>query len=670
MKFPTLCSLVGLASLSRGTNAQTFELNILHVNDHHSHLQESDFDLDPMLLSSAVGEPALTVKYGGFPRLVSLTRSLGTSLTNVLKLHAGDALFGTSLYSVYRGVADAEMMNAVCFDAFALGNHEFDDGDANLAEFITTLRGSTDCPNTPVLAANLVPGPDSALLPLQVSGAIAPYIIQSFGDEQVGVIGIDIRGKTLLSSSPDPGTTLLDERETVIAQVAALTALGVNKIVLLTHIGLAKDLEWMTGIEGVDVVVGGDSHTLLGADVAPVFMTQGEYPAVTTTALTDGRKVCVVQAWDYAHVLGHLNVVFDELGDVISCGGSPKIPFEVDAMATDSEIVKSYLEDLGPAFVQVEEDEAAKTALQVYLDDLQEQLGTMIATVPENICYERIPGQGRSEFCTAESTANMGGAACNVVAQAFLDQTPSGDVAIQNGGGCRTDIAAGDFSLESAFTLLPFSNTLVTLDLTGAQIKIVLEEALENALMGGSTGAYPYAAGLRYAVDANKDMGNRISSLEVNIRLAEASWNAIDAGMAYTVVTNNFIAGGKDGYFEFDRVDKELVVDTFKEYAQSFIDYAIQEETLVSPPLATFSTQSFVPVEEVTDEPVDEVTDEPVDEVTDEPVDEVTDEPVDEVTDEPVDEATDEPVDEDSSAGKSLISLFGIATTLLAAFAL
>jgi 5'-nucleotidase/UDP-sugar diphosphatase len=433
------------------------------------------------------------------------------------------------------------------------------------------------------------------------------------------VIGIDIRNKTLLSSSPSPGTTLLDERETAIAQVAAVTALGVNKIVLLTHIGLAKDLEWMAGIEGVDVVVGGDSHTLLGADVAPVFMAQGEYPTVTTTQLqSDGRTVCVVHAWDYAHLLGHLAVGFDDLGNVLSCGGSPIVPFEVNAAAPDSDIVKSYLEDLGPAFVQIEEDATAKAALQVYLDELETRLGDVIATVPETICYDRIPGQGRSALCPVESTAERGGASCNLVAQAFLDQTPTAGVSIQNGGGCRSDIAAGDFTLEDAITLLPFSNTL------------------------GSTGAYPYAAGLRYAVDANEEMGNRISSLEINIRLAEASWNAIGADMLYTVATNDFIARGQDGYLTFGNVDDELVVNTFTEYSQAFIDYAVQEGTLVNPPLDEFSTQSFVPLAIV-----DETSDETVDETTDPKTDETP-----------------------SSAGKLLITVFGIMTTLVAALAL
>jgi 5'-nucleotidase/UDP-sugar diphosphatase len=651
MKTSTLFPLLGiLVSFSRDTWADsralqdaTFELNILHVNDHHSHLAEADFELDPTLLSIEVDGSALSVRYGGYPRLVSLSRSLGATMTNVLKLHAGDALFGTSLYSVYRGDADAEMMEAFCFDAFELGNHEFDDGDAKLAEFITKLRDSITCPNTPVLAANLVPGPDSPLLPLQQSGAITARIVKSFGDEQVGVIGIDIRNKTLLSSSPDPGTDFLDERETARAQVSELTALGVNKIVLLTHVGLGNDLEWMVGIEGVDVVIGGDSHTLLGLDVAPVFNPSGAYPApsVTMTATTrqsDGRTVCVVTAWEYAHLLGHLNVIFDAAGDVLSCGGSPLVPFEVNATAPDSEIVKSYLEDLGPAFVHVEEDEQTKAALQVYLDEIEIRLGDVIATVPEDICYDRIPGQGRSLICPKESTAEMGGAACNLVAQAFLDQTPQADLAIQNGGGCRTDIAAGDFTLDDAITLLPFSNTLVTLAVTGAQIKVVLEEALENTfVVNGSSGAYPYAAGLRYSVNANGEMGSRISGLEVNIRAEQESWKAIDAETTYTVVTNSFIARGQDGYFEFGRVDEALVVDTFTEYSQVFIDYAIQEGTLLNPNPDDFSTQSFVALGE------------------------------DETATLRGEDET--PGDENSSAGKSFISLFAMTVTLVASLA-
>jgi 5'-nucleotidase/UDP-sugar diphosphatase len=72
----------------------------------------------------------------------------------------------------------------------------------------------------------------------------------------------------------------------------------------------------MAGIEGVDVVAGGDSHTLLGAEEAPVFMTRGEYRVVTTTSRqSDGRTLCVVHAWEYGHLLGPLKMPGTGRGD-------------------------------------------------------------------------------------------------------------------------------------------------------------------------------------------------------------------------------------------------------------------------------------------------------------------------------------------------------------------
>ena len=87
--------------------------------------------------------------------------------------------------------------------------------------------------------------------------------------------------------------------------------------------------------------------------------------------------------------------------------------------------------------------------------------------------------------------------------------------AIQKGGGVRTDIAKGDVTMGDAYKLLPFANTLVEMNMTGAEIKTVLEEALDYALQpDGSTGAYPDAAGLRWRVDATKPAGQRLSNME------------------------------------------------------------------------------------------------------------------------------------------------------------
>jgi 5'-nucleotidase / UDP-sugar diphosphatase len=164
---------------------------------------------------------------------------------------------------------------------------------------------------------------------------------------------------------------------------------------------------------------------------------------------------------------------------------------------------------------------------------------------------------------------------------------------------CRTDIAAGNFTYEDAYNLLPFSNTLVLLEMNGSDIKLVLEQALESSFTGGSTGSYPYAAGLRYDVDANGALGKRISNLEYNIRLA-GEWSAIDMTATYSVVTNDFIADGLDGYTVFAAI--EDVVDTQTAYTQTFIDYAIDKGTLLDPPLDTYSTKSFVPLKMMEDD--------------------------------------------------------------------
>ena len=255
---PSLVLLAGISSL--GVVQGQFTATILHMNDHHSNLEGHDFEVE----NSAIGpdsnltEDELTVQYGGFPRVVTLFDALSQSETNVIKLHAGDALTGTKFYSLFGPEPDARVMKTVCFDAMALGNHEFDDGDANLADFITMMRNSTTCPDTPVLAANVVPGESSPLRALQETGALASSTILTIGTEKVGIVGIDIKGKTELSSNPDEGTTLLDEVETATSAVADLTSQGVNKVVLLTHIGYDNDLAWMVDVPGVDVVVGGD----------------------------------------------------------------------------------------------------------------------------------------------------------------------------------------------------------------------------------------------------------------------------------------------------------------------------------------------------------------------------------------------------------------------------
>lgn len=304
----------------------------------------------------------------------------------------------------------------------------------------------------------------------------------------------------------------------------------------------------------------------------------------------DGSIACVVQAYQYSILFGVLDVVFDDDGNVKSCRGNPVVPFDTTGSgltAMQKEDLDNYLD--GPFWKATEPDAKATEDLAVFLVEAEELEELVIASVPEDICFERIPGQGRSSICPCSDSEMMGGGVCNVVAKAFLEVTPTADFALQNGGGCRTDIPMGDFTFADAYALLPFSNTLVTLDMTGQQVIDVLNEAFTFSAMSGGSGAYPYGSGIRWTVNYPTP-GVSVATVEVNPQLA-GMWVPIDPMVIYTVVTNSFIGGGRDGYVSF--LDAANFVDTFTEYAQAFVDYAESVGTLNDLPADEYSTQSI-----------------------------------------------------------------------------
>ena len=297
--------------------AAPFSLRILHINDHHSRVAP---DSGQVLLLD--GEP-LQVSFGGFPQLVTAFGELARGADHVLKLHAGDAMTGDLYFTLFAGEADADLMNQVCFDAFTVGNHEFDAGDAGLKRFLDFLSKRTWECRTPALGANVRPTVgESPLARFSAQDYLLPHVVLERGGRRIGIVGIDVARKTKASSSPDAGTTFLDEAATAQAQVDALRAGGVDIIVLMTHVGYLADVELAKSLRGVDVIVGGDSHSLLGDEFREFGLTvEGPYP--TRVQNPDGELVCVVQAWQYTWVIGALDVDFDTAGRVTACGGRP-----------------------------------------------------------------------------------------------------------------------------------------------------------------------------------------------------------------------------------------------------------------------------------------------------------------------------------------------------------
>ena len=556
------CGVLAACGGNDDDEAQPLELTVLHINDHHSTL---DAKSKTLKLSTGGATPVdVAVEAGGFARVTSAFDSLAKAAgANVLKLHAGDALTGTLYFNRAGadGEADAALMNTVCFDAFTLGNHEFDKGDAGLKGFLDLLKKGS-C-KTAVLSANVKFGAGSALNATKAPGYVQPSTVVERSGQKIGIVGLTIAGKTKASSSPDADTTFEDEVTAAQREIDKLRAQSINKIIVMSHVGYGYDKEIAAKLSGVDVIVGGDSHTLLGPDALKttgVGTPSGAYPTRVTDK--DGKNVCVVQAWEYAQVVGELKVRFDGKGEVTQCSGTPHVligsdftinklpPTDAEKKAIDADVAaKGFLRVTQPAA-------AATTALQPFKDRVAVFNKTNVAVVPKELCFRRVPGNpgsgGSSPTCNAEGSVHLrGGDIQQLVAQAYVDEGNAkyggADISLQSGGGVRIALD-GTVTAAQVIQVLPFGNMLFRLDVTGAEVKSMLEDGLEAVFKaGGSTGPYPYTGGLRFDVNASAAFGQRASGLEVR-NAATGTWGPIDPAKTYRLFVLSFNATGGDGY--------------------------------------------------------------------------------------------------------------------------
>lgn len=579
-------------------------LTVLHVNDHHSHLDPESVSLD--LKTAAGAREAITVEYGGFARVTSAIQALASASPNVLKIHAGDAVTGDLYFNISNGKADADMMNTVCFDSFTLGNHEFDNTDAGLKTFIDYLHAGT-C-KTPVISANVKFGANSAL----AGGPVKASTVVERDGQKVGIIGLTIAGKTKNSSRPDAATTFENEAVAAQAEIDRLRAQGINKIVIASHVGYSGELALASQLSGVDVIVGGDSHTLLGpvAVMEPLGLSpQGDYP--TRVSDKDGKPVCVVQAWQYSYVVGELKVDFDKSGDVSSCQGTPHVligdTFKRGSTAVSAADAAAIRQDIAASGVlRITAPDAAAAATLAGYKAQKDALGNqVVASAPDNLCLRRVPGIKRDptrsalgDVCNRDANVIAhGGDVQQLVAQAFLERGKAffnADISIQNGGGVRIDLPAGDVTVGKIYGVLPFKNTLVQLQMTGAEVKATLEDAMAS-VAANNTGSYPYTGGLRWNVDLNQPAGSRLSQLEVK---TASGYVPLDPARTYNVVTIDFLADGQDGYTTLKSITGARRTDVGLDYAEAFLTYVDTlpgtTRQLTKLPVADYSTQSFV----------------------------------------------------------------------------
>ncbi|MEH7384442.1 5'-nucleotidase C-terminal domain-containing protein [Bacillus sp. JJ1521] len=512
------------------------DIDILHINADFTDMAGRASDHDPVLVQVDLKKNEnfdLTVMHtndthaalDNMPKTVTAVKEVRAENPDALLLHAGDAFTGTLYFNEFQGKADLAMMNLMGFDAMTFGNHEFDlgsstEGHQKLVEFI---QGA----HFPFVSANVDFSKDAkfdgvfndAIAADFDNGQIYNGIIKEVNGEKVGIFGLTTEETVDISS---PGSiefqNYLKEAEKA---VQAFEAEGVNKIIALTHIGfddnaaIDNDLILAEKVEGIDIIVGGHSHTTL---TKPVVVAKDATPTV------------IVQTGNSNSNLGVLDVVFDANGVVIEHAGE-LIP--IGSQAADPEAAAV----LAPYKAKVEE--VAKKEIGV--------------TTPIPLESPRTNGDNSKPSVRKNETilGNLITDGMLLKAKEFTGKNVV--MALQNGGGIRAGIDAGPITVGEVITVLPFGNTLATMELTGAELKAAFEISVSS--YPAENGGFLHVAGGKVEFDSSKPAGERV--VGVYIKDAKGNLVAVDANTTYIIATNAFTAKGGDGYGVFAKAYEE-----------------------------------------------------------------------------------------------------------------
>ena len=552
---------------------ETFKIRIMHVNDIHSHLEEIPASL---LLNGA----KTYLNLGGMGRLATQTKINRAICPRSLLLCAGDAVQGTLYFPTYQGKAEAEFLNLLELDAMVLGNHEFDKGPG----FVTGFASMLECP---LLGANVVmkDSPDAK---------IQPYTIKKIHGEKVAVIGL-ITPETGDISNAGPDVNFLNEIQTAKQYVAELEARGINKIVVLSHLGYGRDIALAKAVSGIDLIVGGHSHTLLGDFSGLGMKPEGPYPTMVMNPCND--PVYVTQAWEWAKGLGTLDVRFNKEGEILACKGYFTLLTGSDFFQKNDEGIKapvspevrqSILDEIAvnPEIEVAPQDPEAMAVLAKFAKGVDAFRKKTVAEVSRDLPHVRVPG---SAHAGTGKVLQNGSMIAPLVAESLYWKCRSVgqnvQLSIQNAGGVRTDVQAGTLTVAGVYNLLPFGNTAIILTLKGREVQKAVEEAVRTALapVNPNPAAFPYLGNARFTLNRKNAPGSRVSSLE--FKNDSGDWTSIQENQTYRVSVNAFIANGGDGYSVLAESQGERTDTGFVD-AAVFMEYAKAHDPL-TPSLTT-----------------------------------------------------------------------------------
>lgn len=424
---------------------------------------------------------------GGMDRMAAAVNKVRQEMgaENVVLLDAGDTLGDTMIASKTQGKAVIEVMNALDYTAMVIGNHEPDFSAPTLKERIAEAR-------FPILAANITQKDSGQLF-------TKPYLIKEVRGTKLGILGLAYPSTPATTAKKNVSGLEFAEASAVAREfIPKLKSEGAQLIVVLSHLGLQADKKLAKEVTGIDVIVGGHSHNRM------------------QTALQQGNTL-IVQAGAHGSDLGRLNLEVRN-GKVVA--------HEHSLITLDNAIVPS-----DPKIAAL-----INNIYNPYLINLEEKIGRATAPIRR---AQTIGGQEAGKR-DQESPAD------SLFADLIRDKTKA-DVVILPGLGYGTAIPQGMISAAHLRNLIPHDSEIVTLQLTGLQIRDILEQSLENTYAedpAKNVGGVVQVSGLRFKYKAERKHPQRI----VDVRINNAK---LDPQRTYKVATNSLLAEGGHNYTTF-----------------------------------------------------------------------------------------------------------------------
>jgi hypothetical protein len=286
-----------------------YHLSIVHTNDTHSIIEP-------------FGES------GGSARILTMSRLLRNQRQNVLMLDAGDR-FVRFDYNEIVHEANNQIVNLLDYDCMTIGNWDLSYGPGLFAEFVRSTNSS-------VVSCNIKVENEPVL-----HGLFEPYIIKETGGHKVGIVGVATPERVAYNSiASDNIENILfqDIIPSVQTAVDELQAQDVNIIIVISHIGYYEDIHLAGAVDGIDIIVGGHSHTLLSNTDN---ISSGPYPVEKKSP--SGDPVLVVQSGYFNQYIGCLDVIFDNNGVASYWTGDS---IKMDSTVPEDENVKAIVDDM------------------------------------------------------------------------------------------------------------------------------------------------------------------------------------------------------------------------------------------------------------------------------------------------------------------------------------